>query len=118
MRVGCERTASKSTNGHSLRTHKLAKTSLVLRQGANRREQFRHRNLQRPCDSADVDERWIPFTALDSADVRVVQARPVRQLLLREATRLSQLAHPSPERQLQLAHARIVGVLDSTCQRL
>jgi hypothetical protein len=70
---------------------------LALRPDIEEREEFGQGHAQSRCDPPDVDERRVALAPLDSADVCVVEAGPVRELLLGEAARLPQPADPLPE---------------------
>lgn len=60
-------------------------------------EQLRDADSQGPREPADVQQRGIPLASLDASDVGPVQARPLGELLLREARTLAELAYTTAE---------------------
>ena len=81
-------------------THKLA-----LRPTPQHRTEFSDRHPQRLRDAADVDKRRVALTALDAADVGVVQSCPMCEFFLGEAALLAKFPHPPSKRRPQVAHA-------------
>jgi hypothetical protein len=64
-------------------------------------------DLQRSRDLLDIDERNVPFSALDGPEVRAVETAPLRELLLGKPHRLASPSDRTPKSEPHIFHARL-----------